>query len=229
MSIPGDLLQRADHSVGARFRWVPIRSLAARHRDRIEAHLHALSPGDRYLRFGFPASDEQISQYAQGIRFDRDEVFGVFNRRLQLIAMAHLAYEPISQQVAGQPTMAEFGVSVLEAARGRGYGARLFDHAAMHARNRGIERLYIHALSENHTMLRIARNAGATVERDGSESQAWLKLTPDTLATQVEALVEAHAAEVNYRLKRHALRLGELIDGVHEFKQQFSRDDSLTR
>lgn len=241
MGFRSDLLQRPDRMVerhalategapvSARFRWVPIRSLAERHRDRIEAHLRELSPSDRYLRFGFPASDLQISQYAQGIRFDRDEVFGVFNRRLQLIAMAHLAYEPVSQQVAGQPKMAEFGVSVLDHARGRGYGARLFDHAAMHARNRGIERLYIHALSENHTMLRIARNAGATVERDGSESQAWLKLTPDTLATQVEAIVEARAAEVNYRLKRHALRIGELIDDVHEFKQQFSRDSSVSR
>ncbi len=228
MSIHGDLPQRADQAVGTRFRWVPIRSLSERHRDRIEAHLRDLSPSDRYLRFGFPANDEQISQYAQGIRFDRDEVFGVFNRHLQLIALAHLAYEPVAQQVAGQPTMAEFGVSVLEAARGRGYGARLFDHAAMHARNRGIDRLYIHALSENYTMLRIARNAGASVERDGSETQAWLNLRPDTLATQVEALVEAHAAEVNYRLKRHVLRLGELIDGVHQLKQQFSRDESRT-
>jgi transcription termination factor NusB len=112
--------------------------------------------------------------------------------------------------------MAEFGVSVLETARGRGYGARLFDHAVMHARNRSIDRLYIHALSENHAMLRIARNAGATVERDGSESQAWLKLAPETLGTQVEALVEAHAAEVDYRLKRHAYWLGELIDGVQQ-------------
>lgn len=241
MSLPNDRLPPPDLpaerpapatdaiSVNGRFRWVPIRSLAERHRDRIEAHLLSLSPGDRYLRFGFPAGDDQIRQYAQSIRFDRDEVFGVFNRRLQLIAMAHLAYEPVSQQVAGQPRMAEFGVSVLEAARGRGYGARLFDHAAMHARNRGIDRLYIHALSENHTMLRIARSAGATIERHGSESQAWLKLTPDTLATHVEAMVEAHAAEVNYRLKRHALRIGGLIDGAQEFKQQFNRGDTVAR
>ena len=117
MSYPGDLLnrfgQQADRHArpGApgqqqprspRFSWVPIRSLAARHRDRIEAHLVALEPGDRYLRFGFPASDEQIRQYVQGIRFDRDEVFGIFNRRLQLIAMAHLAYEALAQQHARQ-------------------------------------------------------------------------------------------------------------------------------
>ena len=46
----------------------------------------------------------------------------------------------------------------------------------LHARNRGVQTLFIHALSENTAMLRIARNAGATVERDGPESEAWLRL-----------------------------------------------------
>ena len=36
--------------------------------------------------------------------------------------------------------------------------------------------MYIHALTENTAMLKIARNAGATVERSGSESDAYLKL-----------------------------------------------------
>src|SRR6266702_3333280 len=51
---------------------------------------------------------------------------------------------------------AEFGVSVLKKARGRGYGSRLFDRAVMHARNEGVELLFIHALSENTAMLKIA-------------------------------------------------------------------------
>ena len=76
---------------------------------------------------------------------------------------------------------AEFGVSVIPQARGRGYGAHLFEHAALHARNRGCERLFIHALSENAAMLKIARNAGATVERDGSAGEAWLRLPGDSL------------------------------------------------
>src|SRR5688572_2200958 len=74
--------------------WVPIRSLAARHRPRIAAHLMALDPHDRYLRFGHPATDEQIAKYVDTIDFERDEVFGIFNRRLELIAMAHLANAP---------------------------------------------------------------------------------------------------------------------------------------
>ena len=74
--------------------------------------------------------------------------------------------------------MAEFAVSVSNSARGRGYGRRLFAHAGMHARNRQVDRLFIHALSENDVMLGIARKAGARVEQIGSESEAYLRLLP---------------------------------------------------
>jgi len=188
--------------------WVPIRSLAPRHRERIAQHLLALPEHDRYLRFGYMASDDQIMKYVQQIDFDRDEVLGIFNRRLQLLAMAHLAYQPAD---GGQTaSCAEFGVSVAAHARGRGYGKRLFDLAALHARNRGVQALLIHALSENTAMLRIARNAGAEVVRDGSESQAHLKLPADTLASQVEQIVETNAAEWDYRLKQQARRMERL-------------------
>ncbi len=42
-------------------------------------------------------------------------------------------------------------------------GARLFERAVVVARNEGVGMLFIHALSENAAMLKIARNAGATV------------------------------------------------------------------
>ena len=104
---------------------VPIRTLGANHRLRIANHLLALDPRDRYLRFGFAANDEQIRRYAEKLNFERDEIFGIYNRRLQLIAMAHLAFSNDRQL----KLCAEFGVSVSSAARGRGYGAQLFDRA----------------------------------------------------------------------------------------------------
>src|SRR5512134_412228 len=64
--------------------WVPVRSLAERHRPRILAHLLSLSENDRYLRFGYAASDAQIARYTDLIDFAQDEVFGIFNRRLTL-------------------------------------------------------------------------------------------------------------------------------------------------
>jgi len=212
--------------VAPNYAWIPVRGLAARHRARILAHLLALSEQDRYLRFGYAAADAQIERYVQSIDFDSDEVFGTFNRRLELIAMAHLA---MPKQLASPDAAAsaEFGVSVLHKARGRGLGQRLFEHAVLYARNRGIDTLFIHALSENAAMLKIARNAGATVERDGAESDAWLRLPPDTLASHVEQIVGDQAAEVDYQLKLHANHVGRLMAAISEVKTNLSKTSHI--
>jgi len=233
MGFPGDFLKRPGQLAEDRhhrpttlpaaapaFRWVPIRSLAERHRGRMLAHLLQLSPQDRHLRFGYAASDEQVMQYVQRIDFQRDEVFGIFNRRLALIALAHLAYLPVGWTGL---RAAEFGVSVQAASRGRGYGARLFDHAVLHARNRDVDTLVIHALSENSAMLKIARKAGAVVHRDGGDAEAVLKLPPDDIASHVGELVEDQAAELNYRLKVQAQRLAPWFQTVAEVRDQLAK------
>jgi GNAT superfamily N-acetyltransferase len=194
---------------------VPIRSLGANHRNRIARHLLSLGPHDRYLRFGYAAQDEQILRYVQGLDFERDEIFGIYNRKLVLIAMAHLAYAPAAQF----ETCAEFGVSVLASARGRGYGARLFDRAAMHASNDGISLMFIHALSENDAMLKIARNAGACVEREGSESEAYLQLAPSSLDTRMTEIVEQTVAMTDYRIKVQAKLFWSFLAEVQAVRQ----------
>jgi GNAT superfamily N-acetyltransferase len=194
-------------------RWVPIRSLSPRHRPHILAHLLALEPVDRYLRFGYSAGDSQVGHYVDQIDFERDEVFGIFNRRLEVVAMAHLA----SLGSAGRDaSRAEFGVSVLARARGRGWGARLFERAVLHARNRGVDTLMIHALADNSAMLHIVRQAGAHVELEGPDATAHLALPREDFASHVEALLERQVAEFDFGLKVHAYRvdtwLGVLAD-----------------
>jgi GNAT superfamily N-acetyltransferase len=115
--------------------------------------------------------------------------------------------------------MVEFGVSVLPQARARGLGSRLFEHALIRSRNRHTDTLFIHALSENAAMLKIARRAGATVERDGSDTRAWLKLPPDTLASHVEESLESHAAEADYQFKRYARRWAGWLEMARRVRQ----------
>lgn len=194
---------------------VPIRSLGPGHRGRIAAHLKGLDADDRYLRFGYPATDEQIDRYAASLDFERDDIFGIYNRKLELIAMAHLAYSADPEMT----TRAEFGVSVLKKARGRGFGQRLFDRAVMHARNEGVEVLFVHALSENRAMLRIATKSGARLEREGSETEAYLRLPPATFDTRMAELVEEQVAQTDYTLKQQARRFWSFLMGVHEVRQ----------
>ena len=194
---------------------VPIREIGARYREQIARHLLALGEHDRYLRFGYAANDRQIRHYVDQLDFERDQIFGIFNRKLELIAMAHLAY-PADMVQAG---FAEFGVSVAHHARGRGYGARLFERAAIHAVNDGVKTLYIHALSENTAMLRIARQAGATVERQGSESEAHLTLPAATFASHMGELFADQVGQVDYWLKTEAVRARDVLATVQEVRE----------
>ncbi|MFC5610334.1 GNAT family N-acetyltransferase [Variovorax soli] len=203
---------------------VPIRSIGPDERERIARHLLALDAHDRYLRFGYSASDEQIRRYVDGLDFERDELFGIYNRRLELIAMAHLAFAP-----ADQPNeCAEFGVSVSKHARGRGYGARLFERAEVTARNAGVRMLFIHALSENAAMLKIARNAGASVVRSGSESEAHLELPEPTLDSRMSEIALDHFAEIDFHLKTRAKQFWAFLAGLQEVRRgvQEARDKS---
>jgi GNAT superfamily N-acetyltransferase len=194
---------------------VPIRSMGTRHLPDIEAHLLALDPQDRYLRFGYSATDEHIQKYVGQLNFERDELFGIFNRHLELIAMAHLAFSLDPQF----KSCAEFGVSVAKSARGRGYGTQLFARAAMHARNEGVSQLFIHALSENTAMLKIARHAGAVIQRDGSESEAHLRLPPANFDSRVTALFNEQIAITDYHLKAQARRFWEALAFLQEIRQ----------
>ena len=194
---------------------VPIRSLGPSHRDRIAFHLRALDADDRYLRFGYVASDEHIERYVAGLNFERDDIFGIYNRKLDLIAMAHLAF---SEQ-AEHSSCAEFGVSVLKKARGRGYGSRLFERAVIHARNEGVDLMFIHALTENTAMLRIASNAGASLERAGSETDAYLRLPPATLDSRVSEMVDEQVARTDYRLKAQARSFREFLASIQDVRQ----------
>jgi len=194
---------------------VPIRPLGSEHAPQILSHLMALSEYDRYLRFGYTATDEHIQRYVAELNFERDEIYGIFNSNLEIIAMAHLALikEP------GREFSSEFGVSVAAYARGRGYGARMFERAVIHARNEKVYQMYIHALSENAPMIRIARKGGARIERDGPETEAFLSLPKRDLDSRVTEFVADQYAKTNYSIKEDAKRFWNFLAKVQEIRE----------
>lgn len=167
------------------------------------AHLLHLSAEDRYLRFGYAATDEHIIAHVETLNFEHTNVFGVFNRQLKLVAMAQLAYTLDRNCVR----CAEFGVSVDHEARGQAYGQALFARAAQHARNEGIDRFLVHALTQNRPMLHIARKAGAELAMNGDESQAILLLPKADMESQVSEAWQNGVAKTGHRLRRLWRRL----------------------
>jgi GNAT superfamily N-acetyltransferase len=194
---------RGDATSGPTRNWVPIRALGSRHREQVCKHLLALDDEDRARRFGHLASDERIRHYVGQMDFGTDAMFGVFDRRLMLVALVHLAFQP-------EVTAAEFGISVLPQMRGRGVGALLFEHAITLARNRNIDTLIIHLARDNAPMLAIVRRAGAELAFNSSDAIATLPLPADTLGSQIQEMLGHQAAEFDYRLKLQALRLDTL-------------------
>ena len=183
--------------------FVRISSLRPEDKAEIAKHLRSLPEHDRYFRFGFAATDHQIQSYVDGLNFERDHLYGIYNRQAILVAVAHVAQmsEPSLAPLSfglGFSHRAEFGVSVLPAYRNKGYGARLFDRAITHARNQGISQFHIQALTENSRMLRIAKKRGATFVNFGSETEAHLLLPKADLDSRLSELMAEHFGNVDY-------------------------------
>jgi GNAT superfamily N-acetyltransferase len=173
---------------------VLVKALGERDRRRVQRHFQALERRDRLLRFGSVLTDEQVAAYVATIDFSRDIVFGVFNRLFQLVGVGHLALLPSNAS-------AEFGVSVAATARGKGVGSRLFERAAMHCRNSGVDTLYMQCLSSNGTMMHIARKAGMEIRRDCGEADAHLHLPPPSPSSVLAEALEEQVAKIDYTVK----------------------------
>jgi ribosomal protein S18 acetylase RimI-like enzyme len=170
-----------------------VAQLGPGHRTLIEAHLLALTPGDRRLRFGHAISDQSISDYVRQIRFVRDAAFGAFDDAGQLVGFGHLAFGTEG---------AEFALSVVLAGRRRGIGRALLERASTHARNRGYDVLVMLYMSENNALASLARRAGMQIVSDPLECRAYIGLKPPTAHSVVfEAWREAVCAlDLSFRL-----------------------------
>jgi GNAT superfamily N-acetyltransferase len=199
---------------------VPVKELAERDRRRMLKHFLALEKADRLLRFGAHASDDQVANYVFGIDFSRDMVFGVYNRMFRLVAVGHLGFAPrdAKNSTSEKERVAEFGVSVLKAARGLGIGSKLFERAAIHCRNNDVDTLYMHCLSSNKTMMRIAQKAGMEIHRDYGEADAYLKLPAPSPATVLQEAMAEQLAVFDYALKANTRAAAKLLDRLPGFK-----------
>ena len=187
---------------------VMVKELQERDRRRMRKHFLALDNSDRLLRFGTTLPDELLEAYVARIDFERDKVYGVYNRVFKLVAVGHLAFAPKEKSpgkvVTTKEQVAEFGVSVSKSARGLGIGSKLFERAAIHCRNQDVDTLYMHCLSSNQVMMRIARKAGMEIQREYGEADAYLRLLPANPASMLQEALEEQFATIDYTWKANA-------------------------
>ena len=171
---------------------IPIRELWPSERPELYEHFLSLGRDDRRLRFGAALGDSTVRAYVARIDFGQDAVFGVLDDELRLLGVAH---------VARSPAFAELGVSVLEGFRGRGIGGALLARAHMRARNWGVGALFMHCLTENAAMMRLARRQGMDIVTQSGEADAWLRLAPADAASHFGEVFQQRVALFDYALK----------------------------
>jgi GNAT superfamily N-acetyltransferase len=155
-----------------------IRRLYAHERPAYAAHLKRLKPEDRRLRFARSGvADQVIDEYVATIGAD-DLILAAFAED-ELVGAAHVALGS---------TLAEVGVSVDEGHRTDGIGSKLLRQAVSFARNRRAEKLYTLCLSDNRSMVALARRTGMNVHFEGGEAEAYLDLPPPDTQTVGEEI-----------------------------------------
>jgi GNAT superfamily N-acetyltransferase len=137
------------------------------HRPGLISHFRSLGAADRHLRFCSALGDDALRAYVERIDFDRDAVFGAFNRHFELVAAAHVA------RAGGH---AEVGLSVLPGYRRLGIGSALLCAAMRRALSWGMDAVLVHCLPDNHPMMSLARKRGFRIESANGEADAWLRL-----------------------------------------------------
>jgi GNAT superfamily N-acetyltransferase len=171
---------------------IPIRELSRAERPSLHEHFLTLGVHDRRLRFGTPLGDPGVRAYVERIDFGHDAAFGVVDDELRLLGVAH---------VGRGEGHAELGVSVLEGHRSRGIGGALLARAHMHTRNWGVRALFMHCLTENAAMMRLARRQNMDIVAEAGEADAWLSLPPADAASHFGAVFAQRIALFDYALK----------------------------
>jgi GNAT superfamily N-acetyltransferase len=184
---------------------IHIRQLSRLEQPPLERHFLALGSEDRRLRFGIGMNDFGVRTYVKHIDFENDAVFGVLDDELHLIGAAHLG--------RGEGH-AELGVSVLPGHRQRGIGGALLARAHMHARNWGVQALFMHCLTENAAMMHLARKQGMDIVMEAGEADAWLKLPPADASSYMGAAFQQRVALFDSALKRQLANARRMADAL---------------
>jgi GNAT superfamily N-acetyltransferase len=131
--------------------------------DKFRDHLLRLDRDNRRMRFGMAVSDGFIIDYASRLGEMRCVVYGFFAN-----GEMHAAAE-MRQIGESWSTDAEGAFSVEQDYQNRGIGTELLGRIIRAARNRGVSRLYMNCLAENHKMQRICRKFDAELHFDHGE------------------------------------------------------------
>jgi GNAT superfamily N-acetyltransferase len=146
---------------------IAVNRLSESARPTLAEHFLALPMRDRNLRFGMALAPSAIAAYVDQIDLERDAVLGVHDERNVLVGVAH---------VAVQDNQAELALSVLPVHRRRGIASAMLKRAIGLARSRRVAKLFMHFLTANIAIMRLAQKFRMDIVESGSDADAYLNL-----------------------------------------------------
>ena len=154
-------------------------------------HLKALTPEDRYTRFGHAANDYSIDQLILGILYKKSHNHLFTARKNGIITgFGHVASEGEDWELA---------VSVDQEYQAQGVASELIRFMIGWGKVHGIHSVYMHCINDNKKIQHLAHKHGLRmIERQGSELTACVELptatpadyTKDFMREQHELLVD---------------------------------------
>ena len=141
------------------------------HFRRLASHFVSLTSGDRFLRFGWVATDVDIVAYVERLFVSAASVFAVVEPDADISGVLHLEF------VDGR---ANVGLSVSSWARNQGIGTLLLQRAGVLACARGLHTLFVRNLNFNSALQQLALRLGMKLAcRPGAPIACTEMLKPD--------------------------------------------------
>jgi hypothetical protein len=124
------------------------------HFRQLASHFVGLTSGDRFLRFGWVATDVDIVAYVESLLVSAATVFAVVEPDGDISGVLHLELTDGG---------ANIGLSVSSWARNQGIGTFLLQRAGLLVRARGLETLFVRNLKFNSALQKLALRLGLNV------------------------------------------------------------------
>jgi RimJ/RimL family protein N-acetyltransferase len=123
-------------------------------------HLKSLSLENRYSRFGYSIPDQNIDQFILRVVYEPSDhlLWAAFDHDT-IVGFGHLA--------KADETSYELAVSVVESHQRKGIGNRLVSEMLDYAKFNGIENVFMHCISENRAIQKLASKNNLTVRERG--------------------------------------------------------------
>jgi hypothetical protein len=135
--------------------------------NQLARHFLALGQVDRFLRFGWSATDVEIVAYLEGLFISGDSVFAVVEPNRNFSGVLHFESMGCGMNL---------GLSVSSWARNLGIGTHLLQRAHLLAGARGLKTLFVRNLNLNLALQRLALRLGMNIACAPDASSAGLEV-----------------------------------------------------